>query len=149
MKRSTAAQEVDSGGNPLDISFGQHSQRAKQLAANRAGFLEIDPSAFTELQLSTVSKLARIAAEHPNALKYFPEGSKLVLTAESGSGEDWGGGWVHVSCCLKYPVENGSFKRSGSECFHRGGSNGTVERNFERFLQELESKELGSDGVGK
>jgi hypothetical protein len=135
--------ERSNSPNPLDTAFGPHSKRAAQLRNEaHGGILEISDSALTHLPLSTVSKLGRIAEEHPTALRFFPEGSKLVVGADGESGDFESAGYLNVHCSLRYPSEKGGFKNSGKEVFHRVRDRISVESAFEKFLQRLEDKQL-------
>lgn len=134
--------------NPLDTTFGPHSRRGEQLrSAAHGGILEISESALTHLTLSTISNLARIAERHPQALRYFPEGSRLLLTAEGDSGDYTESGYLNAYCELKYPGSNGSMKSSGRETFYRSSARaGSVEAGFERFIELIENQSLDSNG---
>ena len=142
--RDVTESPSSSGPNPLDTTFGPHSRRAAQLKSTaHGGILEIADSAMTHLQLSTVSKLGRIAEQHPDALKYFPQGSVLVLSAEYYD-SDYSSS-VGVFCELKYPSERGGLKSSGRESIYRSGGSCSIETAFEKFLLLLENKQLDSD----
>ncbi len=135
------------GDDALNTVFGQHSRRAAQLRTETHGkILEISDSAFKHLTLSTVSALARMAERHTDALEYFPEGSRLYLTAAGDRGDYIDSGYLNVYCELRYPGENGGVKSSGREEVYRssGGARG-VEAAFENFLQMLKHGALDSD----
>ena len=134
--------------HPLDTTFGQHSSRAEHLRTqNQGGTLEITESALTHLTLSTVSKIARIAEAHPKALRYFPEGSRLLLSAAGESSDYIDPGYLIVYCELRFPVANGTTKCSGKEEIYRSANKASrIEFEFEKFLKNLESDSLDSNG---
>jgi hypothetical protein len=94
--------------------------------------------------LSTVSRLARTAERYPEALRYFPEGSTLVLSASGEPGNYAESGYLNVYGELRYPSGNGSIKTSGKEEIYRSsGERGrSIEAAFEEFLKSLGSAEL-------
>ena len=148
MTRPAESLDTGTGPNPLDTTFGPHSRRGEQLRREmHGGLLEISDSAFSHLTLSTISNLARIAEKYPEALRYFPKGSTLVLSASGESGDWTEPGHLQVSCELKYPGEDGRIKSSGKEAVYnsQGGSRG-VEAAFERFLKLIADGALNSDG---
>jgi hypothetical protein len=80
-----------------------------------------------------------VAERHPDALKYFPPGSRLLLSAEGDRGDAWESGYLCVYCQLRYPAANGSTKTSSRESLTVRSSSG-VASAFEYYLRTLEGK---------
>ena len=148
--RSAAAELTKTTGkNPLDTTFGPHSRRAEQIKTQpHGGILEISDSALSALKLSTISNLGRIAEKYPDALKYFPSGSHIVLYGSYtlDTSGDWGSSsYYTASCALKYPAPDGSMKTSGKEEILGGWSEKGIEGKFESFLQLIQNNSLDLD----
>ena len=144
--------QAPSGQNPLDTTFGPHSRRGQALKNEvHGGILQIADSAFSHMTLSSISNLARIAEKHPEALRYFPEGSKLKLSADGDRGDYTESGYLTVYCELIYPSENGSLKSSGRESFYssRGGGSQGIEAAFETFIGSIGDSARDSAGGGR
>ena len=137
----------DARENPLNTSLGPGARRiAKLTPPAPEATLEISDSAFAHVELSTLSEISRIAEKHSGALRCFPKGSKLVLSAkyefeESTRDFDFGGTTsFSIYCHLKYPAENGSFKHSGRELIYYLGGKTSPSKAFESYVRNLIGK---------
>lgn len=136
MDQSRMRREVpEEGDNVLNTNFGNERKESERAPRRGATYLDIDSTIYAQLKLSVVARLVQTAEKMPDALRYFPDGSRLMLSAEGERGDYTESGWLRIYCELKFPVGNGRYKSSGKESI--ASSQSAAESGLRKFLRDI------------
>lgn len=109
-----------------------------------AQLLEFAPSAYEYMNIGTLANLARLMQQHPEALRYFPPGTSMIISAAKYSVDDRFD--VGYYCQLRITTPDESYTTAETNFGRRSEFGVTIESQFSRFLAQLSaSAQLSRD----